>query len=78
MTTRAELSDIARQHHHQRRRPPHRRHMEIMTDAFAVVDGRRFHRAAVPRPANDEVFRCTIDLMHRIQVIVLEVNRIHW
>ncbi len=77
MAAGAEFSDVARQHHDQRRRPSHRCHMEVVANPFAVVDGSGLHRPAIPRPTDDEILRGPVDLVHCIQVVVLEMNRVH-
>ena len=51
--------------------------MEIVADAFAVVNRGGLDRAGIPRPADQQVFRRPADLMHGIQVVILEMHQVH-
>jgi hypothetical protein len=64
MTAGAELPDIARQHHHQCRGPSHRRHMEIVTDPFPVVNRRGFDVPQSRAQRTMRSFGAAIHLMH--------------
>jgi hypothetical protein len=57
MAAGAELADIAGHRADQRCAPAVFRHMEVVTDAFAVVNRGGLNGPEVPRPAHDEVFR---------------------
>ena len=51
------------------------RHMEIVTDPFAVVNRGGLNGAGVARPADDKILGRRHDLMHGVQIVVLEVHQ---
>ena len=77
VAARPEFPDVTGDGHNERRRPTHFRHVEIVTDAFAVMHRSRLDRARIARPADDQVLWRPGDLVRGIQVIVLEVHLVH-
>ena len=72
----AELPDVAGDDEHHRGPAGVHGLMEVVTGAFAVMDRGGLDRARIARPADQQVLRRAADLMHGVQVVVLEMHQI--
>ena len=77
MLPRPKLPDVARHDQHHRGTPRHDRLMEVVVGAFPVMNGCRLNGPRIPGPPDDQVLRRPVDLMDRVQIVVLQVRLIH-
>ena len=77
MLTGTKLADVPGDDEYHGSGAPVRRHMEIVTDSFTIVDRSRLNRARVTCPTYKEILWSAADLMDCVQVIVLEMHHIH-